>query len=336
MDSTTLTVLIAIAFLILAVITSFISARVGQRDEPELIDFPGSGLLIKPRHKKMRFSREWWSNWIQGLSTELVGAAIATLLIGVVVGAVQKNEADESLKRQLIIQMGSPNNAFAVEAARQLRTLGWFEDGSLKGANLLEANLEGVKLGNGRSQEESSIGISVLPTIQLWEHILELKSANLTEALLASANLRRASLEYVNFQKANLNFANLEEADLNHAFLVEATLVAVNLKNAHLEIANLQGASLRFADLQGADLSASLRLEWIDPELTNLQHANLKDANLLGADLTAVRFNESTILPDGTNWTPETDMSRFTDPNHPQFWRSANPASPAYGGNNNP
>lgn len=102
MDSTTLTVLIAVAFLILAVVTSFISARVGQRSEPELIDFPGSGLLIKPRRKKERFSPEWWSNWIQGLSTELVGAAIATLLIGVVVGTVQKNEADESLKRQLI------------------------------------------------------------------------------------------------------------------------------------------------------------------------------------------------------------------------------------------
>ncbi len=53
MDSTTLT--IAIAFLILAVIALWISARVGQRDEPELIDFPGSGLLIKPRRKKCAF-----------------------------------------------------------------------------------------------------------------------------------------------------------------------------------------------------------------------------------------------------------------------------------------
>ncbi|MBZ0284785.1 MAG: hypothetical protein K8L97_28875 [Anaerolineae bacterium] len=57
-----LTIAIAITFLILAVIASWISARVGQRDEPELIDFPGSGWLIKPRRKKVRFSREWWSN----------------------------------------------------------------------------------------------------------------------------------------------------------------------------------------------------------------------------------------------------------------------------------
>jgi hypothetical protein len=27
-------------------------------------------------------------------------------------------------------------------------------------------------------------------------------------------------------------------------------------------------------------------------------------------------------------------MTRFTDPNHPNFWRSDNPDSPAYWGNN--
>lgn len=31
-------------------------------------------------------------------------------------------------------------------------------------------------------------------------------------------------------------------------------------------------------------------------------------------------FDEATILPDGTKWTPRTDMRRFTDPNHPKFW----------------
>ena len=27
------------------------------------------------------------------------------------------------------------------------------------------------------------------------------------------------------------------------------------------------------------------------------------------------------ILPDGTHWTPETDMSRYTDHSHPDFWQ---------------
>ncbi|MBZ0282133.1 MAG: pentapeptide repeat-containing protein [Anaerolineae bacterium] len=226
MDSTTLTILIAIAFLILAVITSWISARLGH-------------------HK--RFTKEWWSNWIQGLSTELVGAAIATLLIGVVVGTVQKNEADEVLKRQLIAQMGSPNNDFAIEAVRQLRSLGWIENGFLQGAALWNANLEG------------------------------------------------AVLQLANLQGADLLFANLQDAFLSGANLESVVLQDANLRGAYLWNANLQGAKLYYA-----------------------------------------KFNESTILPDGTNWTPETDMSRFTDPNHPQFWRSDDPESPAYGGDNNP
>jgi DNA-binding NtrC family response regulator len=37
-------------------------------------------------------------------------------------------------------------------------------------------------------------------------------------------------------------------------------------------------------------------------------------------------------LPDGTNWTPDTGMARFTDPEHPEFWRSDDPGSPAYRG----
>ena len=26
------------------------------------------------------------------------------------------------------------------------------------------------------------------------------------------------------------------------------------------------------------------------------------------------------LLPDGSQWTPETDMARFTDPEHPDYW----------------
>jgi uncharacterized protein YjbI with pentapeptide repeats len=74
-------------------------------------------------------------------------------------------------------------------------------------------------------------------------------------------------------------------------------------------VTNLQGATLQRARL--------LR--------TNLQQANLFDANLQRAILIAVNLQEAymdedTTLPDGTKWTPDTDMARFTDPGHPDFW----------------
>lgn len=100
---------------------------------------------------------------------------------------------------------------------------------------------------------------------------------------------------------ANLRYANLQGADLFRA----------NLQDAKLRHANLQGARLTGANLQGADLGYA-----------NLQGVRLADAEL----------NESTVLPDNTLWTPYTDMTRFTDPNHPNFWRSDNPKSPAYRG----
>lgn len=79
------------------------------------------------------------------------------------------------------------------------------------------------------------------------------------------------------------------------------------LKGANLSFAKLQGANLNFTDLQGVDLS-----------FANLQGA--KDYPT---------FDEETTLPDETKWTPGTDMTRFTDPEHPNFWRSVNPFSPA-------
>ena len=73
--------------------------------------------------------------------------------------------------------------------------------------------------------------------------------------------------------------------------------------------ANLEGVSLEFADLRGAL-----------PVF----------ANLKGAVLEGARLDENTRLPDGTNWTPGADMTRFTNSDHSRFWRSDDPGSPAY------
>lgn len=67
----------------------------------------------------------------------------------------------------------------------------------------------------------------------------------------------------------------------------------------------LQDGSLRSATLSSA----------------NLPEASPDDANLQGANLTEAKFNKDTVLPDATPWTSGTDMTRFTDPNHPDFYR---------------
>jgi len=47
----------------------------------------------------------------------------------------------------------------------------------------------------------------------------------------------------------------------------------------------------------------------------------LEDCCLINTRIEGAQFDEDTILPDGTHWTPETDMTRFTNPKNPDFWR---------------
>ena len=143
----------------------------------------------------------------------------------------------------------------------------------------------------------------------------QLAGANLPKADLIAANLQEADVHGADLQGTLLFAANLQGADLIAANLQEADLVRANLQGAHLFMANLQRANLSDADLRETLLGrADLQGAGLDG--TDLQRATLIRANLQGATL-----NENTILPDGTKWTPDTDMARFTDPDHPDFWR---------------
>jgi hypothetical protein len=152
-----------------------------------------------------------------------------------------------------------------------------------------------------------------------------LKDGTLQEAYLRRANLFQANLRGANLEAADLWDANLEKAMLWQANLKKATLCEATLCAANLELADLEGANLTAANLYRANLNA----------------ANLAGADLQLADLTDARFDtlsldNQTILPDRTHWDPGEDiwsfeaLARFTDPTHPDYWRSDAPGSPAY------
>ncbi len=114
-----------------------------------------------------------------------------------------------------------------------------------------------------------------------------------------------------------------------------------SLKGMHLFQANLDGATLFMADLRTVYFE-SCNLRETDLTNANLQGSQfvlveLQGANLWGANLQEVWFGDCvfdvrTTLPDGDHWTPDTDLERFTDPNHSGFWRSSAPWSPTYRG----
>jgi hypothetical protein len=143
----------------------------------------------------------------------------------------------------------------------------------------------------------------------------DLRRANLQSAHLFGASLPGADLDRSNLNGADLRGANLQDALLNAANLHAANVIRANLQGAFLSLAHLQVADLRGANLEGAVLDS-----------TNLKGADLRGARLLnahlhGADLTGAVFNHHVKLPDGSQWSPNTDLTRFTDPNRTDSWR---------------
>lgn len=125
-------------------------------------------------------------------------------------------------------------------------------------------------------------------------HDGSLKRANLRRALLSGAEIESSDAN------GNHKGANLEQADLWRAKLIGAWMRDINLHRANLEEADLTNAKLINGDLSGANLM-----------LANLSGANLTQANLSGANIAGATFSEKTLLPDGTFWTENKDLSIF-------------------------
>jgi hypothetical protein len=149
-------------------------------------------------------------------------------------------------------------------------------------------------------------------------HEIHLESANLENADLCRCGLPEADLEGANLQHAVLSEADLKNADLMNADLREAQLTHIHFDGATLANANLNGANLQYACLRGASLYDA-EFEGADLDYADLRGSCLLYANLSKATLNGARFDETTVLPDGEEWTPTTDLRRFTDETHPQF-----------------
>lgn len=249
---------------------------------------------------------------INDLSQLLIGLAPEAIGIGFTVFFLdriyQKREI-EQLKRRLIGEASSQSNETAKSAVDWMRREGWLtgENGLLKGKFLLKAQLQEADLHSANLQqtELSFVNLRKAELSMAELQTAHLRKANLQQAHLWQTNLQGALLVGANLKRADLNFANLQHAYLNGANIQEAILVGANLKGVDLGVADLTGSRIFGADLQGARLVGA-----------NLEKVIWQD-KLDGNEVT-------TTLPDGTIWTPDTDMGRFTDPEHPDFWQPAN------------
>lgn len=247
--------------------------------------------------------------YITNLYTEII-SILAT--VGILNFFSERREI-ENLKKHLIREAGSRSNATAKSAVEWLRAEGLLTGnyGVLQNQNLEEANLKDAPLRHANLQETNLL-LTNLQNADLSGANLQRAyfwGANLQETKLYSANLEGANLEEANLKYAKLENVNLKDANLYGVILEEAYLAQSNLEGANLEEANLKNATLWGVNLGGSSLKR------VNLSKATLQGANLSKANLYKANLS------NAWLPDGTKWTSETDMTRFTDPDHSDFWQ---------------
>jgi len=133
-----------------------------------------------------------------------------------------------------------------------------------------------------------------------------LKQTKLSRANLDHAYLYEAHLQHTNLYKANLTDADLSKANVIDSFLHRATLHHTALYETDFRQSVLWDVSLR-----GAKYIETV----ICDELTVLPDANpLRDED--GNHIT----NEAGHFIYDKYWTSDTDMTRYTDPAHPDFW----------------
>lgn len=179
------------------------------------------------------------------------------------------------------------------------------------------------------------------------------------EKLKTRQDFKKANLQGAELSDLDFSNCNLEHADLSHAkmrgtifnntimrytkfavgpgeahsmIFTEADLTGVVFSGLHLQFlrfpkailhkCDFSNCQLHGVDFRGADLTeASL----VNSNLGDGEILDLEDQTQFSLDEYATnKLDRHTILPDGTNYDPQDgaeQLSRFTDPDHPEFWQ---------------
>lgn len=175
---------------------------------------------------------------------------------------------------KLLNQLTQKNTKRALLALDRLKERGCLQDGTLHGLKLTGAKLNHATFAKG-----------------------QLEGVRLSQASLREAYFFDAMLHNADFSFADLRGANFRAADLTDASLMQAIAYG----------ANFARADLTRVDLTDCDLSEANFWQ------TTLIGANLEGALTNGTGFADVVCDDTTILPDGTAWSPDVDWSSFSE-----------------------
>lgn len=249
------------------------------------------GILI---HQELKDSKK--SNPIRNMARAITLAVLRNL------DGARKGLVIKFLSESELINMPVSENANSSESEYPII--------SLKDADITGAELSGIISPRINLSGADLSGATLRGAYLIDSH---LNSAIFSGANLEWAYLNHANIQGSNFEKANLDHAKLDTtnlysaifngASLKSARLVNARLNDAKLVGAKLEKANLTNADLTEADFQGAKLIGANLMNSILTR-TNLKGAELTDAQVLNRELAQAILDETTIMPDGSNYKP--------------------------------
>lgn len=232
------------------------------------------------------------------LRSELVGAAIISGLVFVVVVLPMQRVENEKLLRDF----SSQDHGTALRAAEELAAKGALTDGSLKGVDLRRAALSRAYL-RFAELEEADFSFADLTGADLW-------GSKLKGAKFYGTVFEKAILIGADFTDASLEYCDLTGAALDVASFAGAYLHDVNLRGAALNGADFQEARLHGVDFRGADLSGS-----------NLRYAGVGHTNACAVlrpfglmTQFGLQLDKNTVLPNGQPWNPDIGFEIFLCP----------------------
>lgn len=271
--------------------------------------------------------------------TELL-SIIATVLV---LDRINQWRHKQNLKARLWNEIHSPASQTAVTALEWLRRENWLRESTFESANLERVSWNGAFIGhlsfrNANLRNSHLTGVTNAPILDAEQGSQKYNFVDFQGAKMESAKLDNCILASCNFGDAKLWDSSFEGANLEHSFFTDVMAVNANFRHTSLENANMTNShftdcNFRNCNAEGTNFSGS-SLDHVNMKNSILigaifKQATLRHANLSGADLTYANlenvnwFNANggspTILPDGVEWTKDTDMEKFTNSEHPDF-----------------
>jgi len=146
-------------------------------------------------------------------AAELASIAITVLIVD----RLSEWRAERREKEQILSQISSNSNQFALEAIREAQNRGWLYNGTLQGITITRADLSGVNL----------------------------FQADLAESIFYRANLSKSDMALADFRDAYIRSVSMKDSDLRHVNFVNTYLSRVQFDGSNLRDSQFTGAYLR-------------------------------------------------------------------------------------------